>query len=194
MGYGGAGPIPPKERVPLAVKSAPEATIVASVAPPAPGSAPAPRGVVDTLKGLGDDQRPRSLSPPPESVAAQFKAAGVDVKIGKPFLSKLRGWIVPLLVSAVLSLVGTVSGAVVGYYEGLKRAGWRVSAVEGELAELRAVHDTKLKNLSAGLAREGVLTNDHEERLNDLKPRVELVERRITDISKTKAIIVKPSP
>lgn len=179
-----AAPEPPLRSPDGALQNEPLDTLKRAPAPPPPSSyAPIPAPS-------------RSLSPPPESGSVRFRAGDVDVKLGKPFLSRLRGWILPVLVSVGLS----VAGLLLGYYQGLKAAGARMRAAEGrtrelaaEMAELRAVHDTKLRNFGAGLAREGVLTSDHEERLNNLKPRLELLEQRVTDLSKQKAIIVRPT-
>lgn len=135
---------------------------------------------------------PRSLSPSPESAAFRVKYEDVDFRVGKGSAGRLRTFLWPILGTAAVSVV-------LGYYGGLKAAGARMRAEEartaelaGELAELRATHDSKLKNQGAMVAREGVLTSDHDARLRTLETRVEIMEQRVTDLSKQKAIIVKP--
>lgn len=194
------GAVRPYRRVqptesPLPVKSSPEATIVTTVPPPAKGSAPTPPAHLDTLKGIGPNRTPlppgRSLSPPPESMAARVKVGDVDFRVSKGTWARLR----PYALWVALPLAGLV----VGYYQGLRGAAERmranearVAAIAGELAELRAIHDQKLKGLSAGVGRAHVLADDHEARLDRLEPKVELHGSRLNALADQKAIIVKP--
>ena len=203
MGYGGvdlthAKPDPPRpERVPLAVKSSPEATRVDGVMQPAPGETPRPPPV-DTLKKWPPplESLPpagqRSLSPPPTSTAFEVKGGVVDFRMSKGTWARIR----PYVLWGALPL----GGVLVGYYQGLKAAAERMraneartAAIAGEVAELRANHDQKLKGLSAGVGRAHVLADDHESRLDRLEPKVELHGERLNSLADQKPIIVKPS-
>ncbi len=191
----GKQPIPPKtpERIPLAVESSPAATQVIGMLQPAPGSH-VPPPVLATDKNFPPpiSEPKRSLSPPPESTAFQVRSGDVDFRLSKGTWSRLRPY--------ALWLALPLGGLLLGYYQGLKAAAARMRAAEartaaltGELADLRATHDTKLNSHARALARDGVVADDHEERLKRAETRVEILGERVSDLSKQKAIIVKPS-
>jgi len=135
----------------------------------------------------------RSLSPPPTSTAFQVKSGDVDFRVSKGTWARVRPY--------VLWLVIPLGGALLGYYQGLKAAGARmradeakVAALASEVAELRATHDAKLDGMAKALAREGVLTADHDKRLNLLEPKHDALDLRVQKIADQKGLTVKPSP
>ncbi len=200
--------IPPAVPPPVH-RARPGGTMVGLPAPPARASAPMPERkptlrdlppetrsltppempALSTLKGLGEPpvslppgQRaapPRSLSPAPVSGPAVLVDTSVGkLELRKGLFSKLAPWLVPLALSAL----GTIGGAILGYYEGLARAGARVAAIE-EAARLNAEADARLKTRSEKeLDRAFTVLDDHDRRLPRLERRVEAFEGRLPKI------------
>lgn len=101
----------------------------------------------------------RSMSPPPGSVgvAVRIDEKGFDAKVRGSVFRRLAPWLVP----ALMSLLGTLGGGVLGYFEGLKRAAARVAALELQVDASKEL----LRQQSKDLDRFFVLARDNDRRL-----------------------------
>lgn len=173
-GFGGLIIPAKKPTLPIARQepiSAPvhEPTVIASP-PPAKYSAPQPE-VTGTLKNFPPPPQ-SSITPGPESVAARVRVGDVDVRVGKTFASKLKGWIVPLLVTSATSVGGATWGYAKGYAEGMLKATRRVDALEATVAaekrareKREAADDETDKRVDEYLDTVFKVQRDHDARL-----------------------------
>lgn len=122
----------------------------------------------------------------------RVQVGDVDVRVRASGLRRFLPWIVPL----VLSLAGTIGGAVMGYFRGLAAAGERVAAVEESVriqGQKRAALEARVVAAEQDLDRAFLVQRDHDKRLPTLERDQARLAERVQALEQQKAIVVRPS-